>query len=190
VKKWKKYVLWISAAVVALASVAVVSLVMLLDYNQGLRKTILAKAETSIYESTGARLSVGDFKLGLSSISLDLYNVVVRGTEHSSGQPLLSVDHLQAGLTIDSILRRKWHVRNVLVDHPVVRLSVDASGENNLPKPPKPTNSNGNTNVFDLAIGALRLDRGEIYYNDRKSPLEAELHDLTLNASYDPTQTK
>ena len=190
VKKWKKYFLWTCAAVVALAIVAVVSLVMLLDYNQGFRKTILGKAETGIYESTGARLSVVDFKLRLSNISVDLYNVVVRGTEQDHEQPLLSADHVQAGLTIDSVLRGKWHVRNIIIDHPVVRLSVDAAGQNNLPKPPKPATSGSHTNVFDLAIGALKLARGEIYYNDQEAPLEAELHDLKLNANYDAAQTR
>ncbi|MGZ4875125.1 MAG: translocation/assembly module TamB domain-containing protein [Candidatus Angelobacter sp.] len=189
-KKWKKIVLWSLAAMVVLLVGTVVTLVLLLDHNEGFRRSILAKVENSLRESTGARLEVRDFNLRLSTLSVDLYNVVVHGTEANSSQPLLVVDHLQAGLTIDSLLTRKWHVRDVIVDHPVAHMAVNKAGENNLPKPEKKSSSNDNTNVFDLAIRELQLNRGEIYYSDQKTPLEADLHDFTVNAKYDPAQKK
>ncbi|MGZ4900367.1 MAG: AsmA family protein, partial [Candidatus Angelobacter sp.] len=187
-KKWKKIVLWSLAAMIVLLVGTVVTLVLLLDHNEGFRRSILAKVENSLRESTGARLEVRDFNLRLSTLSVDLYNVVVHGTEANSSQPLLVVDHLQAGLTIDSLLSRKWHVRDVIVDHPVAHMAVNKAGENNLPKPEKKSTSNDNTNVFDLAIRQLQLNRGEIYYNDQKTPIEADLHDLTVSAKYDPAQ--
>ena len=45
-------------------------------------------------------------------------------------------------------------------------------------------------NVFDLAIRELRLNNGEIYYNDQKTPLEADLHNFAVSANYDPAQKK
>ncbi|HEV7675940.1 MAG TPA: translocation/assembly module TamB domain-containing protein [Candidatus Angelobacter sp.] len=190
VNKWKKVVLWSLAAIVVLLVGTVVTLVLLLDHNEGFRRSILAKVEHSIRESTGARLEVRDFNLRLSNLSMDLYNVVVHGAETDPNQPLLSVDHLQVGLTIDSLLNRKWHVRDIIVDHPVARMSVNKAGENNLPKPEKKSASSSNTNVFDLAIRELRLNNGEIYYNDQKTPLEADLHNFAVSANYDPTQKK
>ena len=83
--------------------------------------------------------------------------------------PLLQVDHLGLGVRIISVLHRQWNLDNVTVDHPVVHLIVDQTGENNLPKPQ--SSSNSNTNIFDLAIRHILLDRGEVYYNDRKSAL-------------------
>jgi uncharacterized protein involved in outer membrane biogenesis len=102
----------------------------------------------------------------------------------------MAVDHLQVGLTIDSLLNKKWHVRDIIVDHPVVRMAVNKAGENNLPKPEKKSTSSGNINVFDLAIRELRLNNGEIYYNDQKTPLEADLHNFAFSANYDPAQKK
>jgi len=189
VKKWKKIVLWSLAVVVVLLLGTVGTLVLLLDHNEGFRRSILAKVENSIRESTGARLEVRDFNLRLSNLSMDLYNVVVHGTEADPNQPLLAMDHLQVGLTVDSLLNRKWHVRDIVVDHPVAHMAVNKAGENNLPKPEKKSTSS-NTNVFDLAIHELRLNRGEIYYNDQKTPLEADLHDFTVKANYDPAQKK
>jgi translocation and assembly module TamB len=190
VKKWKKVVLWSLAAIVILLMGSVVTLVLLLDHNESFRRGILARVENSVRESTGARLEVRDFNLRLSNLSMDLYNVVVHGTEADSSQPLLNVDHLQVGLTIDSLLNRKWHVRDIIVDHPVAHMTVNKAGDNNLPKPEKKSTSSSNTNVFDLAIRELRLNHGEIYYNDQKTPLEADLHDFAVNANYDPAQKK
>jgi translocation and assembly module TamB len=189
VKKWKKIVLWAVAAILVLLVGGVVTLVLLLDHNEGFRHSILAKVDKSVRESTGARLEVRDFNLRLSNLSLDLYNVVVHGTEPDPNQPLMAVDHLQVGLTIDSLLHRKWHVRDIIVDHPVVRMAVNKAGENNLPKPEKKSTSS-NTNVFDLAIRELRLNNGEIYYNDQKTPLEADLHNFAVRANYYPAQKK
>jgi translocation and assembly module TamB len=190
VKKWKKIVLWSLAAIVVLLVGTVLTLVLLLDHNEGFRHSILAKVEKSVRESTGARLEVRDFSLRLSNLSLDIYNVVVHGTEPDPSKPLMAVDHLQVGLTIDSLLNKKWHVRDIIVDHPVVRMAVNKAGENNLPKPEKKSTSSSNMNVFDLAIRELRLNNGEIYYNDQKTPLEADLHNFAVNANYDPAQKK
>jgi hypothetical protein len=45
-------------------------------------------------------------------------------------------------------------------------------------------------NVFDLGIRHAVLDRGEIYYNNRKSVLSADLHEMNFHASFDPLLTK
>ncbi len=189
-KKWKKIILWSLAAIIVLLVGTVVTLVLLVEHNEGFRHSILAKVENSVHESTGARLEVGDFHLKLSNLSLDLYNVVVHGTEPDPSRPLMAMNHLQVGLTIDSLLHKKWHVRDIIVDHPVVRMAVNKAGENNLPKPEKKSTSSSNTNVFDLAIRELRLNNGEIYYNDQKTPMQADLHNFAVSANYDPAQNK
>ena len=190
VKRWKKIALWALAAVVILVAGGVITLMLLVGHSQNFRRGLLAKAADSLHESTGATLEARDFKLSLSHLTLDLYDVVVRGREADRSRPLLTTDHLQVGLTIDSLLRRKWHVRNILIEHPVARLAVSKAGESNLPQPPKKSTSSGSTNIFDLAIRELKLSHGEIYYNDRKIPMDAEVRDFALNANYDPTQSR
>lgn len=188
-KKWKKIVLWAAAVIVALIAGTAITLVLLLDHSRSFRQDILAKVERSLQESAGAKLEVRDSNLSLSHLRLDLYNVVVHGREADPDRPLLQADHLQVGLTIDSLLHKKWHVRNIVIDHPVVRLTVNKAGENNLPQPPKKSGGS-KTNIFDLAIGDLKLDRGEIYYNDQKTPLNAEVHGFNFTANYQQAESK
>src|SRR5262249_42473579 len=40
--------------------------------------------------------------------------------------------------------------------------------------------------LFDLGIRHVSLGHGEIYYNDQKSRLDADLHDLQFQARFDP----
>ena len=94
--------------------------------------------------------------------------------------------HANLDVNVISVLRREWYVEDIAIDHPVVKLIVNKNGENNLPTLPE-SNSQSNTNAFDLGIRPLLLDRGEVYYNDRKTPLYADLHDLRLKSTYDST---
>jgi len=182
---WKKIVFWAIGVILTLIIVGGVTLVVLVHHSASFRQSILARVERSLQESSGARLQARDFSLNLSHLSLDLYNVVVHGSEADAERPLLTADHLQVGLTIDSVLQKKWHVRDIIIDRPVASLRVNKAGENNLPKSPQKSSSS-NTSIFDLAIRKLVLDKGEIYYNDRKTPMDAELHDVKLNGGYDP----
>lgn len=167
----------------------VMTALLLVDYNSGIRQRILAKVESSVQESTGARLEVRDFNLHLSTLSLDLWDITVHGSETHPNTPLLQADHINVGLKILSMIRRTWRLQDVIIDHPVVHVFVNKAGENNLPKP-KQQSSSSNTSIFDLAIQKFVLDKGEVYYNDQKSVLDAELHDFNVNAGFDNLQSR
>jgi translocation and assembly module TamB len=186
---WKRLILWIVLAVVVLLAAVITTGVLLLKYNHGFRGYLLAKVERSVYDSTGAQLQVRDFNVSLSTLSMDIYGLVVHGTEPEGEPPLFTADHLNADINVDSVFGKKWHFQNITLDHPVAHLAVNKAGENNLPKSKKPS-SNSSTNLFDLGIRRLLLDHGAVYYNDRKTPLNADLHDLELTAGYDPMQRR
>ncbi len=162
--------------------------VLLLQRSPKFRSTLLAKVEQSVKDSTGAQMQVKDFSLHLSTLTLDIYGIVVHGTEPAGSPPLAQADHLGVGIAIDSLIGRKWHFRNIVLDHPVVQVAVNKAGENNLPKPKQQSSSS--TNLFDLGVRQAMLNRGEIYYNDQKSVLTAELHDLGLRVGFDPGQSR
>src|SRR5215472_2528707 len=186
--RWKKIVARSIAGIFVLTVAVLVTGILLVEYNQGFRQRILAKVERSVEESTGARLEVRDFHLHLSDLSLDLYSITVHGSESNPNKALLQTDHINVGIKILSLLRRTWRVQDIIIDHPVVHVFVNKAGENNLPKAKQKSSSN--TNIFDLAIQKFVLDHGEIYYNDKKSLLDAELHDFTVKANFDNAQTR
>jgi translocation and assembly module TamB len=184
----RKIFLRILGGLLVLIVVAGLTLIVVLDHSRSFRQNILARVERNLAESTGAKIEIRDFDLHLASLTLDLYGLIVRGREADQSRPLLQADHVEAGVRIDSFLRRAWHLTSVVIDHPVMHLVVNQAGENNLPQAQKKSTSQ--TSIFDLAITKFVLDRGEIYYNDQKSPLDAELHDLQLNAAFDPAESR
>ena len=186
---WKKIILWTLATIIVLVIAIGLTAVLLLQHSPKFRSTILAKVEQSVQDSTGARLEVKDFSLRMSALTLDIYGIIVHGTEPAGSAPLVQADHLGVGIAIDSLLGRKWHFRSITLDHPVVQVAVNKAGENNLPRP-KQKSSGSSTNLFDLGIRQALLNRGEIYYNDQKSVLMADLHDLNVTVGFDPSQSR
>lgn len=189
-KSWKKIVLWSAGGLFILSSMLVVVGVLLLEHSPGFRQFVLSKVESSVEESTGAKLDVRDFRLHLLTLSLDLYDVTVHGSETNADAPLLQTDHINLGLKILSFLHKKWRLQDIIIDHPVVHVFVNQAGDNNLPQPNPKTTSSSNTNIFDLAIQKLVLDRGEIYYNDKKNLMSADLRDLNINGGFDNAQKR
>src|SRR5256714_913690 len=146
--RWRKIVLWGIAGIVVLMTAVVITGVLLLEHNQSFRHFVLAKVTSSIAESTGAKIEVRDFDVHIATLTVNLYDVKVHGTEPDPGKPLLQTDHLGVSVKVLSILRRTWRLQNIQIDHPVVRVAVNKAVENNLPKSPKKSSSR-NTSIFD-----------------------------------------
>lgn len=187
-RNWKKIIAWSVGGLCILIILVVATGVLLLEHSQGFRQRLLSKVESSVAESTGARLQVRDFHVHLLSLSLDLYGITVHGTEAPPEPPLLQTDHINVGLKVLSFLHAKWRLQDIIIDRPVLHVFVNKAGENNLPK--SKSQSSSNTNIFDFAIQKFVLERGEIYYNDTKSVLDAQLEDFNVNGGFDNAQSR
>src|SRR5260370_10085323 len=184
----KKIISWTAAAILVLIVSSGVTLVLLLQHSESFRQSILARVERSLHESTGAQITIRDFHIRLSDLSMDIYGLIVRGRETDPSKPLLQTDHIHAGIRIDSFFRRTWHLTNVVINHPVAHVFINKAGETNLPQPEKKSSSSNS--VFDLSIRQFALDRGEIYLNDKKNAIDAELRDLRVTAPFDFLQIR
>ncbi len=154
--------------------------------SSGFKQFALRKIVEQVNESTGGRASIRDFDFQLSSLTAHVYNIVIHGKESPSDPPLLAVDKLTVSLKIQSVFRRQVYLSELLVEHPVVHVLVDPQGDSNLPQPKETGSSSGSpTSVFDLGVRHAAITNGEIAYNDRKIPLDADLHDLRTDVSFD-----
>jgi translocation and assembly module TamB len=169
--------------------VVIIVAILVLPHIRSFRQYALQIAQQKISASLGTQVKVEDFAMSLSHLTLDLYSVTVNGAAPYPNPPLLTVDHIGLDLGITSLLHREWYVKSAAVDHPVVHVFDDAHGKDNLPQTKK-SNSQSHTDLFQLGVRRARLDRGEVYYNNRKSLLDADLHDLTFQARFDPAQQR
>jgi len=177
---WKRNLGWL--AVVLVTSIAILGVAGYLIVNSPrFHEYLLAQIEKQASEATGAEVRVQNFALHLSQLAADAYGITVRGNQPASARPLVQADQLRIRLKIVSLLRKKIDLSEIILRHPVVNLQVRKDGTTNLPTPPK-SNKDGSSNLFGLGIRHVLLEHGEIYYNDLRIPLDAELHDLEVEA--------
>ena len=189
-RRWLRVLGWIGAGLGILILLLIVAVVVLL-HSDRFHQYVLRMAQEKATTALGSQVQARDFKLSWSGISpsLDLYDVVIHGAAPYANPPILTVDHLHVGVTVTSLLRRTWYLNDATIDHPVVRVFEDKRGTNNIPTmKTSTTGSKSNTSVFDLGIRHALLDRGEVYYNNRKSALDADLHQVTFRSVFDTSQ--
>ncbi|PYV64062.1 MAG: hypothetical protein DMG97_36025, partial [Acidobacteria bacterium] len=186
--KWKQIVGWTFVVIGAVVLVAVVGGYFYLQTN-AFRNFAMRKIVEQADEATGGHTQIQGFDFKLSTLTAHLYGVVVHGKEPATAPPLLAVNQLTVRLKILSILHHKVNLRELLIDHPVAYLQVNSKGETNLPQAP-PSKSNSHTNVFDLAVGHVGLSNGEVNYKDKKMMVDADLHHLTTEVSFDSAVTR
>ncbi len=175
---WKRKLGWIGISVTVLI-VALGFAAYFVVRSPSFHNYVLAKIQQQASEATGAQVRIQNFALHLSTLSADAYGITIRGSEPKSRRPLVQAEQLMVRLKIVSLLHKKVDLNEIVLRHPVVNLQVRKDGSTNLPTPPK-SNSQSSTSPFDLGIQHVLLSQGEIYYNDVKTPLDAELHDLQL----------
>jgi uncharacterized protein involved in outer membrane biogenesis len=182
---WQRLLFWIGGGLVVLI-VLIVAGVYVLLHNRSFHNYVLRTVQQKATASLGTNVRIQEFALNFSGISptLDVYGAVIDGAQPYPDPPLLQVEHARVGVRIVSVLDKKWYLSDITVNYPVIQVFVDKQGRTNLPAP-KSSGGQSNTNLFDLAIQHALLDRGEVYYNNRKSVLDADLHDVTFSSDFD-----
>ena len=180
---WKKGFASVAVALAVIATTLTLAGFLILR-SRAFHEYVLAQIERQASQATGAEVRIQDFALHLPTLAADVYGITVRGNEPASARPLARAEQLTVRLKIVSLLRKKVDLSEIVLRHPAVNLQVRKDGTTNLPSAPRSSN-NTSTNPFDLGIQHVLLEQGEIYYNDVKTPLNADLHDLQLEIRSD-----
>ncbi|HEU5402702.1 MAG TPA: translocation/assembly module TamB domain-containing protein [Terriglobales bacterium] len=178
---WKKILGWTAVGILSLILLVVIAAVIALR-SPKVHKYVLSMVEQKASAALNALVQVRDYTLNLHNLTLALDGVSIQ-TRPSDPEPLLTADRLYADLNVISLLRRQWYVNDIEAQHPVVHIYIDKAGNNNLPKF-QSSGSSSNTNLFQLGIRHALLSDGEVYYNDQKQLLDADLHDLSFKSTY------
>ena len=178
----KRIAAWIAGVVAALFALLLAT-GYFLTRSSAFHNYVLSKVEKIAGEKLGSRVDIQSFDVHLSNLSLDLNGITIDGKGSSPYGPLLQVDHIGLNIKIISVLHREWDLNSITVDHPVAHISVDSGGNSNIPTPQ--SSSGQQTDIFTLAVKHAVLNQGEVYYNDQKIVLYADLHDLHFQSTYD-----
>lgn len=153
--------------------------------DQRFRQYLLGIAYTRVSQAAGVELRMRDFSVHLSGLSptVDMFDVEIAGAAPYQTPPLAKADRLSVSIQVVSLLQRKWYLKDLAVDHPVVRVVVRENGETNLPQQ---KSAGRQTSIFDLGVRHAVLGKGEFYYNDQKSDLDADVRNLEFQAGFEP----
>jgi len=186
--RWRKIVGWTLGVIAILIVGGTVGGLLFLrsrSFQAWAIRTIVQDTE----DATGGRAEIGGLDFQLSTLTAHLYNITVHGTEPANQPALLHVDKLTVGLKIQSALRRKVALSELAIERPVAHVKVDRNGNSNLPHSRQKTN-NSNSSVFDLAVAHTLLTNGEVNYNDKTVPVDADLYGLRTEIRFEPMGTR
>ena len=133
------------------------------------------KIVEELEETTGARVELGNFHFGWRLLSARFDGLTLHGREPVGSPPLFHADKLQFDFHIESFWGRKISLGNVEMSHFSTHVQVEKDGSTNVPGP-KIATGGGRPDLqglFDLKVAQLRLEDGEILWNDTRIPLQA-----------------
>ena len=182
IMRFKRILGWTFAGLATLLIVAIVGGLLYIR-TRSFQTFALRKIVEAADQATGGRAEIGSLDFQLSKLTAHIYDITMHGTEDATQPPLLHVDKMTIRLKIVSAIHRQVSLRELLIEHPVIHVEVNREGRNNLPTAP-PSQSSSNTSIFDLAVGHAQLNSGEMNYNDRKVPLDADLQNVMTNVRF------
>jgi translocation and assembly module TamB len=169
-RRWKLWVLGIGLLVAAVPII-----VMLILSSAGADKYIRKAILDQIQKLTSGSADLAAFHLNPWRLRVTLTDFTVHGREPAGTPPFFHADRLEVGLRIDSWWGRKVSVADVDISHPVVHVRVEPDGSINVPIARRSTQAKPlRERIFDLVVRRLRLDNGEMLFNDVRVPLVAE----------------
>jgi translocation and assembly module TamB len=186
---WKRIIGW-TAAILGILIVLVVVGGYAILRSSAFHRYVLAKIEQTGNEATGGQVQIQKFDFHPSTLTANIYGLIIRGTEGPNQAPLLAVEKITLKLKILSVFQHKVNLHELIIQRPMVHLLVDNKGHSNIPSPNAPKEKSSQTNLFDLAVGHVLLSYGEIYYNNEQTSLDANVYDLKSEIAFNLLTTK
>ncbi len=144
---------------------------------------------SSIERATNHPAELQQFHFDPLRLRVTLGNLTVHGREPAGTPAFFHADRVQVGVRIDSLWGRKFSAGDVEIDRPLIHIRIEPDGSNNVPAPKaSPSAKPLRERAFEVVVRRLRLDDGEILFNDVRVPLVAEGGRFSLAVDYADSQ--
>ena len=129
-----------------------------------------------ISKATGTRVELGRVHFEWRALGARFEGLTLHGREPAGTPPLFHADQLHVQIHVESFWGRKISLGSVEMSHFSAHVRVERDGSTNYPGPAAPARPGTPVaqRLFDLKIARLRLEDGEILWNDTRVPLAAE----------------
>lgn len=168
--KWKRWVFGFAILILGLP----VTLLLVLSsgaLDNDIRHTVVEQ----IQKLTSGPAELGAFHFNPWRMRVTLTDFTIHGHEPAGTPPFFHADRLIVGLRIDSVWGRKFSVGDVELSHPVLHVRAERDGSINIPIARRaPQAKPLRERIFEVVVHQLRLEEGELLFNDVRVPLVAE----------------
>ena len=172
----------------ALAAIAlcVIGAVCVLQ-SDWLKSRVRTEIVSAIERVSGGRVELGSIDYNWRTLTIQLNNFVVHGTEASGAPPLVKAKFVRLGLTVVSLLKRNIDIGSLIVDHPEINLVFQKNGLSNLPPAihDRVKDANLAKQFLNLRVKHYRLRDGTVQVNLRRFPLNVQGVGLAALLAYD-----
>ena len=181
---WKRRVS--VAVLVAIAVPAVLVLALLAALSSGVADNRMrAEITAQIAKLLNTTVELNAFHFDPWRLRATLGDLTIHGREPVGTLPFFHIDRIEVQVRVDSWWGRKFSVGDVELVRPAVRVRVAADGSSNVPVlPPGGPGKPFRERLFEVVVRRLRMDDGELLFNDRKIPLVAQGDGMDLTVDY------
>ncbi len=177
-----------AGAVTAILAIAVVAGVVMVRSGWLLEK-IRERVVEEAAKATGGRVEIGALRLDWKTLTAEVDNLTIHGTEPADTPPLLYVKRVLIGFKVLSFIERQFNVARVEADGPVAHVIIEADGSTNLPHPKIPNDKTGPEVILALEIGKFDLGNGMVTVDraggkKTATPWNARGQNLTAQVTY------
>ncbi len=151
------------------------------------REQLRQRAIEELQKTTGGKVEIARIDFEPRRWRARLAGLTIRGTEGPGDSPLLHAEALEVQLRLISFLERRVDVAGLRLVAPEIHIRVAADGSTNIPTPPGKSRL-FTEDVLDLAVGSFEVERGALWWNDRRYDLEVAMSSLRAQVRLDKRQ--
>ena len=145
------------------------------------RHVLERRVTAEIENVTGGRVEVREFRFRPLVFQVTLRGFVLHGEEQPSTPPLFSADSVVLGIDPTSLLGQNVNLRYLAWDKAEAHLYRYPEGATNLPGPRLAGIDHGALqDILKLSIGSITFLHTNVYFNDRKLPLDVTARDVAF----------
>ncbi|MGI8960049.1 MAG: translocation/assembly module TamB domain-containing protein [Bryobacteraceae bacterium] len=149
------------------------------------REKVRNRIISVIEEASGGRVELGAFNYDWRTLTAELSNLSIHGTESKSGPPLFRAKSARVGLKIISLSKRQVDISSLTVEHPEVYFLLRADGTTNIPSPKPLRTGEIMQDLLSLKVRHFELNQGTIQADAQRIPLSVRGDDLSVLFRYD-----
>ncbi|HEX4808834.1 MAG TPA: hypothetical protein VH325_07890, partial [Bryobacteraceae bacterium] len=158
--------------------------------SKWLENDLRHRAIAAIERATGARVDLGSFRYDWRTLTLELDNLVLHGTEPADAPPLFHTSVIRVQLKIVSLFKRDIDVTSLLVRQPHLYLLFRPDGTTNIPPVKVRQNKTAPETLIDLKIAHFTIDQGTLQTDFRQIPLSARGDNLNAILTFDAARER